>query len=117
METIYIKDLVGRDILGRIAAHDIIAAAFRCEDSTVVLDFNDVQFTTRSFMDEFYNEVKKAHESSLDIRLANMSDDLVRMYSAVSRTQKGCTVKITMKPYAKPETISEMAQIFAQMPI
>lgn len=117
METICIKDLVGCDILGRIAAHDILAAATCCEDRAVVLDFDGVQFTTRSFMDEFYNEVGKARKSGLDIELSNMSDDLARMYSAVSRTQKGGTVKITMKPYERPKTISEMARIFSQMPI
>lgn len=117
METIHIRDLVGRDIFGRIAAHDILAAASYCESGAVVLDFEGVQFATRSFMDEFYNEVRKARESGRDITLANMSEELGYMYDAVSRTQKGCTTKITMKPYAKPKTIAEMAQIFAQMSI
>lgn len=117
METICIKDLVGRDIFGRISAHDILAAASYSEDRKVVLDFDGVQFTTRSFMDEFYNEVRKARESGLEITVSNMSEDLSRMYAAVSRTQKGGTVKVTMKPYARPKTIAEMAQIFAQMSV
>ncbi len=117
METINIRDLVGRDIFGRIAAHDILAAASYCEDGSAVLDFEGVQFTTRSFMDEFYNEVRKAREAGREITVTNMSEDLGHMYEAVSRTQKGGTTKITMKPYAKPKTIAEMAQIFAQMSI
>lgn len=117
METIYIKDLAGRDILGRIAAHDILSAAYNCRDNEVVMDFDEVQFTTRSFMDEFYNEVRKASASGLKITLENMSDDLKHMYSAVSKTQKGGTVKITMKPYSRPKTIADMERIFAQLSI
>jgi anti-anti-sigma regulatory factor len=117
MTTINIRDLVGRDILNRISAHDILSAASACGDSKVSLDFDGVQFTTRSFMDEFYNQVKTASLSGLNITVTNMSDDLRQMYVAVSKTQKGGTTKITMKPYSRPKSISEMERIFAQMSI
>lgn len=117
METIIIKDLAGRDILDRIAARDILAAAVNCDSRAVILDFDGVQFTTRSFMDEFYNEVKRVSSSGLEITVTNMSDDLRQMYVAVSKTQKGGTTKITMKPYSRPKSISEMERIFAQMSI
>ena len=115
MTTINIRNLVGQDILNRISAHDIISAVLICRDSTVSLDFDGVQFTTRSFMDEFYNEVQKASSNGLSISVINMSDDLKQMYAAVSRTQKNATTTITMKPYYKPKSISEMESIFEAM--
>ena len=117
MTTINIRNLVGRDILNRISAHDILSAASACGDSKVSLDFDGVQFTTRSFMDEFYNEVKKASSDGVSVSVINMSDDLKQMYAAVSRTQKGATTEITMKPYYKPKSISEMEGFVAQMSI
>lgn len=51
------------------------------------------------------------------VSVINMSDDLKQMYAAVSRTQKGATTEITMKPYYKPKSISEMEGFFAQMSI
>ena len=103
MRTILIQDLIGRDILNRISAHD--------------LDFSGVQFTTRSFMDEFYNELKKSSESGINVSVSNMSDDLRQMYLAVSRTQKSGTKEITLKPYSRPKTISDLEQIFSSMSI
>lgn len=117
MKTIQIRELIGlTDILNRIYAHDISNAALNSEDPSIQLDFTGVQFTTRSFMDEFYNEVKKLRTEK-SIQLVGMSDDLKAMYNAVSRTQNGTTKVITMKPYAKPKSIDELEAIFNALSI
>lgn len=117
MRTIQIRELMGSpDILNRIYAHDISNAARNSEDSSVQLDFTGIQFTTRSFMDEFYNEMKKL-KTEKSIQFIGMSDDLKAMYSAVSRTQKGVTKVVTMKPYAKPKSIDELESIFNSLSI
>ncbi len=117
MKTILIQDLIGRDILNRISAHDIFSAVYDYKESDVNLDFSGVQFTTRSFMDEFYNELKKSSGNGINVSVTNMSDDLQQMYLAVSRTQKSGVKDITMKPYSRPKTISDLEQIFSSMSI
>lgn len=117
MRTILIQDLIGRDVLNRISAHDIFSAVYSYKENDVDLDFSGVQFTTRSFMDEFYNELKKSSESGINVSVSNMSDDLRQMYLAVSRTQKSGTKEITLKPYSRPKTISDLEQIFSSMSI
>lgn len=117
MSTISIHGLIGKDIMNRISAHDIIEAVRISKDRQVALDFKLVQFTTKSFMDEFYNEMKKASDSGMQISIINMSTDLEQMYQAVSRTQKSGVTEITMKPYARPKTIADLEKIFASMSI
>ncbi len=115
MRTIKICELIGSsDILNRIYAHDISNTVLNSEDSTVKLDFTGVQFTTRSFMDEFYNEVKKL-QNNRAIQITGMSDDLKAMLAAVSRTQKGNARTLTMKPYAKPKSVEELESLFNAM--
>lgn len=64
MTTLYIKDLIGQDILNRISARDILEAVNNIDDDIVVLNFEGVLFTTRSFMDEFYNAIIKENSTT-----------------------------------------------------
>lgn len=72
METIYIKDLIGQDILNRISARDILDAINNIDDNVIVLNFKGVHFTTRSFMDEFYNTIITAKATRKTIRIESM---------------------------------------------
>jgi hypothetical protein len=56
------------------------------EDS-VVVDFLNVKFVTRSFIDEFYNAFLKNNNSDIRVELANVSEDIRMVFDAVSQTQ------------------------------
>lgn len=115
MTTIFIKDLIGQDILNRISAQDILEAVNNSEDPIVVLNFEGVQFTTRSFMDEFYNTVVARTPSEKTVRIEAMSKDLAAMLNVVSKTQNNPVIKITPKPYMEAKSISDMERLFASM--
>ncbi len=115
MTTIFIKDLIGQDILNRISAQDILEAVNNSEDPIVVLNFEGVQFTTRSFMDEFYNTVVARTPSEKTVHIEAMSKDLAAMLNVVSKTQNNPVIKITPKPYMEAKSISDMERLFASM--
>ena len=115
MTTIFIKDLIGQDILNRISAQDILDAINNAEDTAIVLNFEGVQFTTRSFMDEFYNTVVARTPSGKTVSIEAMPKDLSAMLKVVSKTQNNPVVKITPNPYVKANSISDMERLFASM--
>lgn len=117
MATLYIKDLIGQDILNRISARDILEAVNNIDDDIVVLNFEGVLFTTRSFMDEFYNAIIKENSTIKKVKVEGMSEDLSAMLDAVSRTQRNPVEKITPLPYTKTDSVSDLEKLFASISI
>lgn len=117
MKAIWLHTLIGRDLLCRVSARDISTAIRNLDEKDIALDFSGVEFATRCFMDELYNEIQKSKTDGFNVTMENMSDDLKTMYSAVSKTQKSGVKNVTMKPYSRPSSIAELEQIFASMSI
>ena len=82
-----------------------------------VLNFKGVHFTTRSFMDEFYNTIITAKATRKTIRIESMEKDLSTMLEAVSKTQRNSIVRITPLPYTETNSVSDMEKLFASMSI
>ena len=117
MTVIYIKDLIGRDILNRISARDILDAINNLDDTTITLNFEGVQFTTRSFMDEFYNIILFQKPSGKVGHIEAMSNDLAAMLEVVSKTQHNSVTKVAPQPYVTTKTIDDMKNLFAKLSI
>jgi len=48
-----------------------------CGDNEVLIDFQNVKFSTRSFMDEFYNLfVKDSSDRNYVVKLTNVPEDI-----------------------------------------
>lgn len=77
---INISTLISTDIRSRANAN-IIRSAIDGIDDNIILDFKDVTFVSRSFMDEVYN-IMEEYEG---IRLINMSGFVKTMFDAVTR--------------------------------
>lgn len=88
MKTIDITNVLSRDLTSRLRANDLMLYVKNCNESEVVIDFQNVMFATRSFIDEFYNLFMK-DKSSLPckIEITNVPDDIMVMINSVSRTQ------------------------------
>lgn len=74
----------------KIAArvHDLKLFIENCADSEFEIDFKNVKFATRSFMDEFYNLfIKDASGNSFSATLTNVPEDISKMLDSVSKTQ------------------------------
>lgn len=117
MKAIWLHTLIGRDLICMVSVRDISTAIRNLNEKDIALDFSGVEFATRSFKDELYNEIQKSKADGFNVTMKNMSDDLKTMYSAVSKTQKSGVKKVTMKTYSRPSSIAELEQIFASMSI
>jgi hypothetical protein len=91
MKTIYITQLLGRDLKSRSTVGDLKLYVNNLNDNKIHIDFSDVQFATRSFIDEFYNSFIKNQDKEPNIKIAldNISYDIQAIFDAVSKTQKG----------------------------
>ena len=88
MRTIDITQILSPDLKSRARVHDLRLFIENSGDKNIVLDFSNVKFATRSFMDEFYNVfVKGPVENSFTVALTNIPEDINIMLESVSKTQ------------------------------
>lgn len=60
-----------------------------CFGESVVIDFSGVQFSSRAFMDEFYNlflAPAVSSDSKVEVEVANMPEDIAAILASVVRT-------------------------------
>ena len=58
MSVFYISRILSRDLMSRPLADDFYNYIKNSNDTEIIIDFSDVHFATRSFMDEFYVRFK-----------------------------------------------------------
>lgn len=97
MITIDITDILSRDLKSRSRANDLMLFIKNSEESDVTIDFQNVKFATRSFIDEFYNLfMKNPSVLPFHLRITNVPEDIQIMLNSVSNTQtKAKTIKPT----------------------
>lgn len=77
---------IDRDLKSRIAVRDFYDKISSKNLRQVKIDFKNVNFATRSFMDEFYNVF--IDNIDINAELINLSPDLKAMLEAVKSTQR-----------------------------
>lgn len=80
---------------------------------SVVVDFANVKFATRSFIDEYYNVLMNNAPS--DIETVNIPDDIQMIFDAVKRTQhkeKDINLDATV---VKCSTFAELQKVFSAL--
>ena len=88
VKTIDITELLTPDLKSRLRARDLKDYVDNKQDSEIKLDFQKVNFATRSFIDEFYNLFLKDPSSlSYSLKIINVPEDINIMLETVSRTQ------------------------------
>lgn len=80
--------ILSQDLKSRSAVKDLLLYIKNLEVKAIKIDFANVQFATRSFIDEYYNQFIK-NTSALKIETINISDDIQALFKAVSQTQNG----------------------------
>ena len=102
MKTIDIAEILSPDLKSRMRAQDFKLFIENSMDDTFEVDFHNVQFATRSFIDEFYNLfLKNPDGNSFRVEIINVPKDIKLMFDAVSRTQ----VRANVIPSHTPEVI------------
>lgn len=88
MKTIDIVAILSPDLKSRMQAKDLKRYIDSSEADAVEIDFQNVKFATRSFIEEFYNLFLKTSEKiTFRVELANIPEGLATMLETVSRTQ------------------------------
>lgn len=90
MKTINIAEILSPDLGSRAQARGF--RRFVDENysgESVTIDFSGVQFSSRAFMDEFYNlflAPAVSLEAKVEVDVANMPDDIAAILASVVRT-------------------------------
>ena len=88
MKTIDITQILSTDLKSRARVHDLELFIQNSGEDVVMLDFSNVQFATRSFVDEFFNVfLKNPEEQPYRVEITNVPEDINTILEAVGRTQ------------------------------
>jgi anti-anti-sigma regulatory factor len=85
--TIDITAILSSDLKSRSAVNDLSLFIQNMNEKSVAVDFTNVKFVTRSFIDEFYNVFLKDKSSDIKITLTNVPEDIQLVFEAVGQTQ------------------------------
>ena len=114
MKTIDIAQILTSDLKSRMRAQDLKQLIENSESSVVELDFQGVQFATRSFIDEFYNIfLKNPDANAFRVELTNVPEDIKTMLDAVSRTQVRVKVIPSQTQEVSFKSVDEMLKYFS----
>ena len=96
------------------AVNDLFLYIKNTESESVVIDFANVKFATRSFVDEYYNVIMK-NQSSIKIETVNIPEDIQVVFDVVQRTQheeKDIKLDATV---VKCKTFADLQRVFGTL--
>ena len=106
-----ITTLLGQDLKSRYAVNDLYLYIENTGYNSVIVDFTNVKFATRSFIDEYYNVIMK-NLSEIKIETKNIPEDIQMIFDAVQRTQhKEKEIKLDAQ-VVKCKTFADVQRIF-----
>lgn len=95
-EVLDISTLINTELRSRLEARNVRYYLMRNNLTSLKIDFSKVTFISRSFADEFYNQI--LINPSLAVEIVNLCTDLSQLVEAVKHTQ------IKMKPVETDST-------------
>jgi len=84
-EVIDITGFIGWDLKSRISVRELRDKFLHENKTHVMIDFRNVSFATRSFIDEFYNVF--VNNADIYVELINVSPEINAIFDAVKSTQ------------------------------
>ena len=105
-KVIDITTFTGRNLKSRIAVRELRDMILKQNISTLAIDFKNVCFATRSFIDEFYNLF--IVNTDIHTELLHVSPEIKAMLDAVKLTQR--KVKPSLK-YTNSEKVIQFSSI------
>ena len=82
-----ITTILSSDLKSRSVVSDLSLFIENTNEKSVIVDFTNVKFVTRSFIDEFYNSFLKNKNSAIKVNIVNVPEDIQMVLDAVSQTQ------------------------------
>lgn len=88
MRIIDITQILSPDLKSRLRVNDLRLFIENSQEDAVVIDFSNVKFATRSFIDEFYNVFMKSPDTlPFKVEITNVPEDINMILESVSHTQ------------------------------
>lgn len=84
MNRIYITQRLSADLKSRSTVHTLFISMQSENMENVIFDFSNVNFATRSFLDEFYNVFIKKYNAKVE----NVPSEIALILDTVSKTQE-----------------------------
>ena len=109
-----ITTVLSQDLKSRYAVNDLYLYIENTGCDSVVVDFANVKFATRSFIDEYYNVIMK-NQSVIKIETVHIPEDIQMIFDAVQRTQhKEKDIKLDA-PVVKCKTFADVQRVFGTL--
>lgn len=109
-----ITTILSQDLKSRFAVNDLRLYIENTGSDDVVVDFANVKFATRSFVDEYYNIIMKS-QSSIKIETINIPKDIQIIFDVVQRTQhKEKDIKLDAT-VVKCKTFADLQRVFGTL--
>ena len=116
MKTIDITQILSPDLKSRMRAQDLELFISNSGEDHVVLDFSNVKFATRSFIDEFYNLFLKSPDSlPYQVEITNVPEDINAILETVSRTQTRVKVIPSRTPERSFKDVNELLHFLSSV--
>lgn len=113
--SIDIAKVISPDLKSRIVVRDLNLYIHNLGLAEVIVDFSNVKFATRSFIDEFYNTFLKPKDEKTKVTLVNVSSDLQALFVAVKSTQKRPKPIDNSGSVVYLDSISEIKKFFSNL--
>ena len=110
-----ISKVISQDLKSRVVVRDFELYIQNLNVPVVVVDFSNVKFATRSFMDEFYNTFLKSETNKTKVELKNVPPDLQAIFEAVKFTQNRPKSKDNTSSVVYLENISDIKKFFSTL--
>lgn len=116
MKTIDITEILSPDLKSRMRAKDLELYIRNCDEDSVTIDFSNVKFATRSFIDEFYNLfMKNPAQLPYHVEITNVPEDINTILEAVSRTQTRAKTIPSHTPEHSFKDVNELIQFLSSV--
>lgn len=111
MNRIYIKQELSADLKSRSTVHTLYLSVKDKNLDEVVFDFSNVNFATRSFLDEFYNVFIKEHR----VKIENVPEEIAIILDTVSSTQEKKKGLIKQKNVKSFKTVDDFCSYMSRL--
>lgn len=75
-------------LITRRAARELFDVISESEDKKIILDFNKIEFASRSFFDELNSKMSEIKLLGKNIEIINLNENLAKLYKIVVNASK-----------------------------
>ncbi|MBQ9878155.1 MAG: hypothetical protein IJM29_04530 [Bacteroidales bacterium] len=109
MRTIDVAQILSPDLKSRVRVNDLKLFIENSKEDEVILDFSNIKFATRSFIDEFYNAFLKSPElNPFKVEITNVPEDINEIFKSVSNTQTHVKIIPSQTPVRSFKSAEEL---------